>query len=76
MTSNKRALVCCTDDQRCRAFVRSVLEDCDREGDDGTDMDDRENGCFSVSHDDSVSENGDDDSEPEETRNIGPTFRS
>jgi hypothetical protein len=38
----KRTLVCCTDDQRFREFVRSVLVDCDREDNDGSDIDDGE----------------------------------
>jgi hypothetical protein len=27
----KRALICCTEDQRLREFVRNVLEDSDKE---------------------------------------------
>jgi hypothetical protein len=49
MASNKRALVCCTDDQRFRKFVRSVLQDCDRKDDEGSERDDCGSDCFSVS---------------------------
>jgi hypothetical protein len=48
MASNKRALVCCNDDQRFREFVTSVLGDCDREENHGNDKDDGDNDCFSV----------------------------
>jgi hypothetical protein len=47
------------------------LEDCDR-----SDTDDSESDCFSVSDHDSVSEQGDDDGEPEETRNIPLGFEN
>jgi hypothetical protein len=70
MASNKMGLVCCTDDQRCHGFVSSVLAGCDREDNDGSDIDDCESDCFCVSDHDSVSENGDDDRELEETRSV------
>jgi hypothetical protein len=50
--------------------VRSVLEDCDREDNDGSETDDCECDCFSVSDHNSVTEEGDDDGKPEKTRNI------
>jgi hypothetical protein len=50
--------------------VRSVLGDCDSEDNEGCDIDNCESNCLSLSDHDSVSEQGDDDGEPEETRNI------
>ena len=65
--SNKRALICCTDDQRSHEFVRGVLRDCDREENHGNDTDDCDNDHFSVSDHNSVNAQGDDDRESKQT---------
>jgi hypothetical protein len=64
MASNKRALVCCTDDQRSHETVRSVLGECDKQENHGNDRDDCDR--FSVSEHNSVTAQGDDNGESKE----------
>jgi len=66
MASNKRALVCCTDDQRSHEIVRSVLGECDKEENHGNDTDDCDGDRFSVSEHNSVTVQGNDHGESKE----------
>jgi len=66
MASNKRALVCCTDDHISHEFVKSVLGERDKEENHGNDTDDYDSDHFSVSEHNSVTAQGNKDGETKE----------